>query len=75
MKIKEFFSDCAYCNHIWIFVCRIDESGERYFKSREIYNPKDLNDFIIDYGNREIVKWSVENSKDDTDITFYLKSQ
>lgn len=73
MKIKEFFKNCVYCRYVWIYDYHIDESGERKFKTRIICSFKDLYDFIIDYGNREIVEWSVENSEGDIEITFYLK--
>lgn len=73
MKIKEFFKDCVHCRFVWIYVYHIDESGERKFKTRIICDFKDLDYFIIDYGNREIVEWTFENSEGDTEITFYLK--
>lgn len=25
MKIKEFFKNCSYCNHVWIYICCKDE--------------------------------------------------
>lgn len=73
MTIKEFFDNCTYCRFVWICVCHIDESGERKFKTRIICSFKDLNDFIIDYGDEEIVEWAVESSEGDTEITFFLK--
>lgn len=73
MKIKEFFKYCAYCNHVWIFVCQIDELGERQFDGQEICDFNDLNKFIDDYGDEEIDSWSVENAEIYTEITFDLK--
>lgn len=73
MKIREFFKNCIYCHHVWIFVCRRNESGERRFIGREILNLKDFNGFINDYGDKELKEWSVENKEDDTDFTFYIE--
>lgn len=70
MKIKEFFKNCSYCNHVWIFVCQIDDSGKHLFDDQEIYDFNDLNKFIDDYGDEEIVCWSVENAETYTEITF-----
>lgn len=74
MKIKEFFVNCTYCRHVWIFVCQIDESGKRQFDGQGIYDFNDLNKFIDDYGDEEFKEWSVEYSVYNTNITFYLKS-
>lgn len=73
MKIKEFFKNCRYCHHVWFWICRIDESGAHHFESQEIYNHKDFEDIINDYGDEEFDDWSFENSEDDAIITFVLK--
>lgn len=74
MTIKEFFKNCAYCNHVWIFVYQIDESGGCQFDAKAICNFKDLDNFIDDYGDKEFDSWSSENAENETEITFYLKS-
>lgn len=73
MKIKEFFKNCSYCNHVWIYICCEDESGCLQFDAKAIYKLKDFHDFINDYGDEEIDGWSVENAEKYTEITFYFK--
>lgn len=73
MNIKEFFVNCTYCRHVWIYICCKDESGGCQFDAKAICNFKDLDDFIDDYGDEEIASWSVENAEKYTEITFYFK--
>lgn len=74
MTIKEFFENCAYCYHVYVYVDYEDETGKyQSIDTRELYTDEELENFLNAYGNEEIKKWSVENSEDDTDIAFYLK--
>ena len=74
MKIKEFLKDCVHCDHVWLFVCSIDELGKRQFDAKAICNFKDLDDFIDDYGDEEFKDWTIRECVGNAEITFYLKS-
>ena len=74
MTIKEFFENCAYCHHVYVYVDYEDETGEyQTIDSREIYTKEELENFINVHGDKRIKEWSMENNEDDTLITFYLK--
>lgn len=74
MKIKEFFKDCSYCNHVHINLWSVDEFDKYHHIDKcEIYGLKDIHDFVDVYENEEILGWQVENSEGDTEITFYFK--
>ena len=74
MTIKQFFENCTYCRHVWIYICCKDESGGCQFDAKAICNFKDLDDFIDDYGDEEFKDWTIVKGKHSTNITFYLKS-
>jgi hypothetical protein len=82
MKIKEFFENCDWFYHVYVYV---DESvnyqtidSRKIYKtiySRKIYTKEELDNFINAYGNEEIKAWKLENCEDDTIICFVLKRE
>ena len=73
MTIKQFFENCTYCRHVWIYICCKDESGGYQFDAKAICNFKDLDDFIDDYGDEEFKEWTVEYRDECTQFHFFLK--
>jgi hypothetical protein len=71
MKIKEFFENCDWFYHVYVYV---DEPVNYHtIYSRKIYTKEELDNFINAYGNEEIKAWKLENCEDDTIIIFVLK--
>ena len=71
MRIKDFFENCDWFYHVYVYV---DEPVNfKTIYSRKICTKEELDNFIDAYGNKEIKEWKLENCECDTIFCFVLK--
>jgi hypothetical protein len=69
MKIKELLKDCTI-NPPNVVICLLINKA---WLEIEIWEYDDCFNFILEYGDRDVIHWSIDNIDGDTYIFFNIK--